>query len=306
VLLDLTTRQGEQNMQDLQFMKNYKNNDTLRNSFFELAASTFGIHFENWYQQGCWGEGYIPFSFADGDRIVANASVNILELVIHGEKKKAIQIGTVMTHPDYRKKGLSTHLMNKILEEYENKYDLMYLFANESVLDFYPKFGFKPLEEHLFSMDFHSTAPLKSANLRKLDVTDAEDVRLIQHFASQRLPVSKRFATDHTPGIFMFYCLNVFNNDIYYLENEKVIVIYQKENKNIDLFDVVSLNEINMKDILNKIADSDTEQITFHFTPDENKDIDLESTMTNEGLFVKTQGDGLYPVRVKHPVTSIA
>ena len=294
-------------MQDLQFMKNYKNNDTLRNSFFELAASTFDIHFENWYQQGCWGEGYIPFSFADGNRIVANASVNILELVIHGEKKKAVQIGTVMTHPDYRKKGLSTRLMNKILEEYENKYDVMYLFANESVLDFYPKFGFKAVEEHLFSMDFHFKAnPVESANLRKLDVTDAEDLHLIQQFASQRLPVSKRFATDRTPGIFMFYCLNVFNNDIYYLENEKVFVIYQKANNNINLFDVVSLDEINMKDILNKIADADTEKVTFHFTPDENKDIDLKSTLTNEGLFVKTRGDQIYPVHVKHPVTSIA
>lgn len=294
-------------MQNLRFTKNYKNNDTLRNSFFELAASTFDIHFENWYQHGCWGDGYVPFSFVDGDQIVANASVNILELVIHGEKKKAIQIGTVMTHPDYRGKGLSASLMNKILEEYENKYDLMYLFANKSVLDFYPKFGFKAVEEHLFSMDFHCSAnPLESANLRKLDVTDAEDLHLIQQFASQRLPVSKRFSTDHTSGIFMFYCLNVFNNDIYYLENEKVVVIYQKENSSIDLFDVVSLNEINMRDIVNKIADADTEKVTFHFTPDENKDMELKSTLTDEGLFVRTPGDHIYPVRVKHPVTSIA
>lgn len=294
-------------MQELIFTKNYKNNDTLRNSFFELAASTFDIHFENWYQHGCWGEGYNPFSFVDGDRIVANASVNILELIIQGEKKKAIQIGTVMTHPDYRGKGLSASLMNKILEEYENKYDLMYLFANESVLDFYPKFGFKAVEEHLFSMDFHYKAnPVEPANLRKLNVTDAEDLKLIQQFASQRLPVSKRFATDRTPGIFMFYCLNVFSDDIYYLENENVIVIYQKENSNIDLFDVVSLNEINMRDILNTIADADTEKVTFHFTPDEDKDMDLKSTMTDEGLFVKTHGDILYPVNVKHPITSIA
>lgn len=294
-------------MQNLIFTQNYKNNDTLRNSFFELAANTFDIHFENWYQHGCWGEGYLPFSFADGDQIVANASVNILELVIHGEKKKAIQIGTVMTHPDYRGKGLSARLMNKILEEYENKYDLMYLFANESVLDFYPKFGFKAVEEHLFSMDFHSTVnPLESANLRKLNVTDAEDLHLIQQFASQRLPVSKRFATDHTPGIFMFYCLNVFSDDIYYLETENVIVIYQKENKNIDLFDVVSLNEINMRDILSKIADADTEKFTFHFTPDEHKDMALKSSINYDGLFVKNHSDHLYPVHVKHPITSMA
>lgn len=137
-------------MQELIFMKNYKNNEVLRKSFFELAVNTFEINFEDWYQQGYWGERYIPYSYVDGDQVIANVSVNILELIIHGEKKKAIQIGTVMTHPDYRGKGLSTRLMNKVLAEYENKYDYMYLFANESVLDFYPKFGFKPVEEHLF------------------------------------------------------------------------------------------------------------------------------------------------------------
>ncbi|MGE6666933.1 GNAT family N-acetyltransferase [Paenibacillus xylanexedens] len=216
-------------MQELIFMKNYKNNEVLRKSFFELAVNTFEINFEDWYRQGYWGERYIPYSYVDGDQVIANVSVNILELIIHGEKKKAIQIGTVMTHPDYRGKGLSTRLMNKVLEEYENKYDYMYLFANESVLDFYPKFGFKPVEEHLFSMNYTAKKSPEPANIRKLNVTNAEDLRLIQKLASERLPVSRHFATQHAQGILMFYCLNVFSDDIYYLENENIIVIYQKE-----------------------------------------------------------------------------
>ncbi|MFX3650622.1 MAG: GNAT family N-acetyltransferase [Paenibacillus sp.] len=293
-------------MQELIFMKNYKNNEVLRKSFFELAVNTFEINFEDWYQQGYWGERYIPYSYVDGDQVIANVSVNILELIIHGEKKKAIQIGTVMTHPDYRGKGLSTRLMNKVLEEYENKYDYMYLFANESVLDFYPKFGFKPVEEHLFSINYTAKKSPEPANIRKLNVTNAEDLRLIQKLASERLPVSQHFATHHAQGIFMFYCLNVFSDDIYYLENENVIVIYQKENNHIELFDVVSLNEMNMNDILDEIADDDTEKITFHFTPDATEHIVLKSTITNEGLFVRTHDEHLYPVHVKHPITSIA
>ncbi|PQZ99031.1 MULTISPECIES: GNAT family N-acetyltransferase [unclassified Paenibacillus] len=292
-------------MQEI-FMKNYKNNEVLRKSFFELAVNTFEINFEDWYQQGYWGERYIPYSYVDGDQVIANVSVNILELIIHGEKKKAIQIGTVMTHPDYRGKGLSTRLMIKVLEEYENKYDYMYLFANESVLDFYPKFGFKPVEEHLFSMNYTAIKSPEPANIRKLNVNNADDIRLIQKLASERLPVSQHFATYHAQGILMFYCLNVFSDDIYYLENENVIVIYQKEDNHIELYDVVSLNELNMKDILDKIADEDTEKITFHFTPDVTDHIVLKSTITNEGLFVRTHGEHLYPVYVKHPITSIA
>ncbi|WP_338707763.1 GNAT family N-acetyltransferase [Paenibacillus amylolyticus] len=292
-------------MQELIFMKNYKNNEVLRKSFFELAVNTFEINFEDWYQQGYWGERYIPYSYVDGDQVIANVSVNILELIIHGEKKKAIQIGTVMTHPDYRGKGLSTRLMNKVLEEYENKYDYMYLFANESVLDFYPKFGFEPVEEHLFSMNYTVKKSPEPANIRKLNVTNADDLRLIQKLASERLPVSHHFATHYAQGILMFYCLNVFSDDIYYLENENVIVIYQKEDNHIELFDVVSLNEMNMKYILDKIADEGTEKITFHFTPDDHG-LDLKSSITNEGLFVRTHGEHLYPLHVKHPITSIA
>jgi len=285
-------------------MKDYKNNEVLRTSFFELATNTFGLSFENWYQQGCWSERYIPFSFVEGDRVIANVSVNILELIINGEKKKAIQIGTVMTHPEYRRRGLSASLMNKVLEEYENKYDFMYLFANDTVLDFYPKFGFKAVEEQLFSMNF-TPSPFEQTGIRKLNVSQADDLRLICKFASERLPVSQRFATDYTQGILMYYCLNVFSDDIYYLKDENAIAIYEKENNHMEIFDIISTKEVKIQDILTKIAGRDTEKITFHFTPDYNG-IDIESNISHGGLFVKTNGENLYPVHVKHPITSIA
>lgn len=54
-------------MQKFIFTKDYKNNEALRKSFFDLAADTFGLSFENWYQKGFWSERYIPFSFVEGD-----------------------------------------------------------------------------------------------------------------------------------------------------------------------------------------------------------------------------------------------
>ncbi|MDN4604966.1 GNAT family N-acetyltransferase [Paenibacillus sp. F6_3S_P_1C] len=291
-------------MQELIFTKDYKNNETLRTSFFELATNTFGLSFKQWYQKGFWSERYIPFSFVEGDKVIANVSVNILELIINGEKKKAIQIGTVMTPPEYQRRGLSASLMDKVLEEYENKVDIMYLFANDTVLDFYPKFGFKSVEEHLFSMDF-TPSQLEHTDIRKLDVSQEDDLRLIYKFASERLPVSQHFGTDYTHGIVMYYCLNVFSDDIYYLENENAIAIYKKESNHMDLFDMISLKEINIQDILTKIAGKDTEKITFHFTPDY-KGVDIKSNISYDGLFVRTNGENLYPVHVKHPITSIA
>ncbi len=127
-------------MTTLTFHKAYRNDEALRKSFNDLATLVFGINFEEWHQ------------YVDGRKLIANVSVNVLDFVVNGEEKRAIQIGTVMTHPEYRNRGLSKRLMHKVLEAYENRYDFMYLFANQNVLDFYPKFGFKAVSDYPFSM----------------------------------------------------------------------------------------------------------------------------------------------------------
>ena len=77
-------------MKELKYLKDYKHDEGLRKSFIELAAKVFGINFEEWYQKGFWNNHYIPFSYMDGDKVVANVSVNVLNLVINGEKKRCI------------------------------------------------------------------------------------------------------------------------------------------------------------------------------------------------------------------------
>ncbi|MBV7504031.1 GNAT family N-acetyltransferase [Bacillus sp. sid0103] len=104
-------------MKALSFIKNYQDNKGLRGSFNQLALNTFGIEFENWYQNGYWTEKYMPYSFVDHNQVVANVSVNLLNLVINAEEKQAIQIGTVMTHPNYRNKGLSRRLIEMVLDD---------------------------------------------------------------------------------------------------------------------------------------------------------------------------------------------
>jgi predicted acetyltransferase len=110
--------------------------------------------------------------------VVANVSVNLLEFIINGEKKSAIQIVTVMTYSNYRNRGLSASLMNKVLEEYENKSDFIYLFANQNVLEFYPKFGFKSVNEYQFSLEY---SPNQSdlIGIRKLDGKNIDDLNFI-------------------------------------------------------------------------------------------------------------------------------
>lgn len=292
-------------MENLTFVKGYQDDTVLRKSFNELAESVFGIQFEEWYQKGYWTEKYKPYSFLDGKKIVANVSVNRIELLINTEKITALQIGTVMTHPDFRGRGLSRKLIEKVLEDYENKYDMMYLFANQTVLDFYPKFGFKIVNEHLFSMSIQKDS--ENVNrIRKLDGNNVDDLDFIYRCASNRVPVSNRFAASNTQELLMFYCQYVFSKDIYYIESDEVIAIYQTIGNEVHLYDLISVREINIESIVQKIAGPETEKIIFHFTPESGSTLQMDIFKSSNTLFVRSGREVVLPEYFKHPITSQA
>lgn len=119
----------------------------IREGLNQLAGQTFGIRLED------WGEDYRPYILFDGERPAANVSVNRMDFRLHGQVRRYIQLGTIMTHPDYRGRGLSRWLVERVLREWGGRCDALYLFANDSVLDFYPRFGFRKEEEVRFSRE---------------------------------------------------------------------------------------------------------------------------------------------------------
>lgn len=62
-----------------------------------------------------------------------------------------------MTAEPYRKQGLIREIMQEIDKDYGEKADGFYLFANDSVLDFYPKFGYRKAKEYQYSKAVSST-----------------------------------------------------------------------------------------------------------------------------------------------------
>jgi hypothetical protein len=85
---------------ELKLIHNYKDIAEYRQSFNQLAKSTFGIDFEKWYKNGFWDDRYICYSYRDEDKVVANVSINKMDVILEGERKRVLQIGTVMTHPE--------------------------------------------------------------------------------------------------------------------------------------------------------------------------------------------------------------
>ncbi|WJH35851.1 GNAT family N-acetyltransferase [Paenibacillus sp. CC-CFT747] len=145
-------------MKSRKLIKGYMDKKDARAALNELAGRVFGLSFEEWYQAGGWDGRYVPYSFLEGHRLAANVSVSRLELVMNGKRHKAVQIGTVMTAPECRGQGLAAALMREVLADYETECDVFYLFANRNVLEFYPRFGFRPIGQRQFRLPADRTA----------------------------------------------------------------------------------------------------------------------------------------------------
>ena len=290
----------------LVFTKDYRDDVVLRKSLSRLAETIFGIQFEEWHSKGYWTNKYIPYSFCDGKKVIANVSVNKIQLVINGIQKDALQIGTVMTHQDYRGRGLSRLLMEHVLEEFDRKYDVMYLFANDLVLDYYPQFGFKEAVESIFSVSYSGNAK-GAMNIQKLDMDREEDRAFLYDFAKERVPVSSVFASTGTAELLMFYCLNVFRDMVCYLKDEGCIVIYSEEKDELHLYDLVSKTEVDLTAVLTKLTGSNKRNVIFHFTPQfDGFPYSIRPFKGSETLFIRFGRKFDLPAQFKHPVTSQA
>lgn len=284
---------------------NYKDDAKLRNSFNSLTEKTYGFNFEQWYEDGYWGGKYIPYSLLDGDKVVSNVSVSIIDFLILGEQKRYIQIGTVMTDEDYRGQGLSRGLMELVLKEWEDKCDLIYLFANDSVLDFYPKFGFEVCDEYQYSIN--KTKEDKSEKIRKMSIDNDSDRETIYNIACNTIPFSKVSMKNNT-SLIMLDCTCFMKDNIYYLEDYDTVVICEFNEDILYLQEVLSRKEVKLENIINAMMNEKTKKVVLGFTP---KDISsYEKTLVNEEdttLFIKIGKDNPFKTEeLMFPVLSHA
>lgn len=256
-------------VEQFKFLKNCMNNDIFRKSFSELAISTFGINFDEWYREGYLGENYINYSFLSEEKVVANVSVNKFNIIYDGKVKNAIQLGTVMTHENYRNKSLIRKLMNIIFKEYE-ECELIYLFANKNVLDFYPKFGFKRVIEGKYEMNPKqlSEQQLNNNAIIKLDIKKDEHIGILKRLQEDRFPVSQKLGIIKDKYLLDLYCNCEYREDLYYITEEDVIVIFRREEDIVKIYDILSKDKFNLDNIISKVIRKDDKKIQFSFIPE--------------------------------------
>jgi GNAT superfamily N-acetyltransferase len=244
------------------FIKDIKENEQVRKSFNLLAQKTFGLDFEPWNQNGYWGVDYIPYVLLDGDVVVSNVSVNIINTRWRNQAKRYIQLGTVMTDEKYRSKSLSRWLMEKVLKDWKDKSDAVYLFANDSVLDFYPKFGFEKALEY----QCQKTVKKKDGTVEKLDMSLARDRLLLLDAYKFSNPFST-LQMESNNGLLMFYCSQFMRENLYYINQYKAVVIAEYDNDKLVCYDIFCQSNCDMDDILCTMADQNTKKAILGFIP---------------------------------------
>lgn len=248
------------------FINDYKDNDLHRKSYNKLTQKTYEFDFEHWYQSGYWGSSYIPYSLLYGEDIIANVSISISDCIILGVNKRYIQIGTVMTDTAYRNRGLVRYLMEKVIEEWKNKCDMLYLFANDSVLNFYPKFGFTTLIEYQYSKAITNDNEFIVAE--RLDMSLEDNRELVVDKINNSIPISKLSMLNNV-GLVMFYCTSFMKDNVYYLKGQDAIVIAEFNGNTFYLQDIFSPSEVDVDNIIVALTNNEVKKVVLGFTPND-------------------------------------
>lgn len=157
------------------------------NSIFPGArAKTWAL----WRDRGSWTNDYEVFAILDGGSVVSTIGRSRMNLVIDGKDRVGYQLGAVATLEPYRGRGLARQLMKWVIDDLDAVDQPVILFANNSVLDFYPRFGFRRIPQRRSL----ATVALQPADVQApcCNLSDASDRSRLATLCFRALPTQGR------------------------------------------------------------------------------------------------------------------
>jgi GNAT superfamily N-acetyltransferase len=284
-------------------IEDYRDDEKYREMFFVFVNMVFPkADFRTWYEYGFWSDRYIPFSLVADGKIISNVSISKMDLLIDGVRKKGIQFGTVGTIPEFRNKGLARRLMEYALDKFNADFDVFFLYANKSVLDFYPKFGFRRYKESVYEADLsEGFAP---GNPRRLDINDAEDRTIIYKLLKRRRIQTGLFGAENYEFITFWHMLNIFPEDIFYLNDPELLLIMTSEKSTLNIWEVVFTAKPDWQTIIPELLiRQNLSKIRYHFPPDQSH-FHYDRILEEDTLLFIRSGIMLKGNRFRFPVTA--
>lgn len=264
---------------DYRFIKAYQADNTYRKSFNELSQSVFELSFEDWYQNGYWTGKYIPYSFLHNDKVVANVSVSPMKFMHNGKIRNYIQLGTVMTDGAYRNQGLIRRLMEEVDSDFGKTADGFFLFANETVLDFYPKFGYKKMAEHRF---YKYPNNLSEMTAMKIPMKSKEDYKLLESAVINSCAQSSLWMLENMELV-MFYATQFMSENVYEVKTQNAYVIAELDEGDLFIDQIFAPDKVNVDEVIASFG-KDVKKVTLGFTPLDEDGFSWEESMDEDTI----------------------
>ena len=239
----------------------YRDDQALRDSFNRLAEQTFGLNFEGWYQNGFWKENYDPHSVVIDGEVVSNVSVNRTDLMIGGKKYQILQLGTVMTAEAHRGKGYGRAIMEYIEGEYADA-DGIYLFANDTVVDYYPRFGFRPAVEYAYRKAICQSGACVAEQV----IMDNADSWAKLAEAMGKSEFREGCPMVGNPGLIFFYVSLFLQEAVYYIPHLDAWVIAEPEEGCLTIHNIFAGEQVTIDDVVAAFG-GEVKEITLGFAP---------------------------------------
>ena len=204
------------------------------------------------------------FALVEGDQIISSASLYRMALLLRGQPVQGFQLGSVGTLPEHRGRGLQRAVMPRLLEQTRAD-DLVFLFANHLVLDFYPRFGFERVREHLFRVDC-AISP-QGSPLRALDIASADDRSLVLGLAKRAQPVTTLFGARDYGTVVLWYWSNLYPKGLRYSAELDVIFVVDQSGELLRIYDVLATGELDLAAQLPRLIHAPITAVELGFTP---------------------------------------
>lgn len=240
----------------MELIKGYMNDSHQRHQLNVLTQKTFGFDFESWVTGGYFEGDYIPYSLIENEEMVSNASVNLMNFMQNGTEKHYIQIGTVMTAEEHRKKGYAKKLIERILSDYQEQCDGIYLFGNLSAVGFYQKLGFQQAMQYQYSLNADQYNPKEvskwgsPSSFQKLCANDPAHKNRYMN-AVRHSAVNCALEQTNKFGLQMFYTANLEN--VYYNRALDCYAVYEINDGTLSLQSVISTRPIGLQNVLTSL-----------------------------------------------------
>lgn len=268
---------------DLEQVEHYRDDSHLRGELNALTEQTYGFDFEAWYVAGFWEDNYQPCSLVRQGRMLANVSVSPLAFIHEGQYLHCAQIGTAMTRPEARGRGYSRHLMECLVQRWATPCDLLFLFANGTVLDFYPKFGFRRVveREHYLEWSGQSCA----SSFHPVDLDDGGQLQRFMAAVADCCPQARLSLMPNVP-LTMFYCDGPYREALFYSPRHEAYVVVEQEGERMVLVDVFCARVVDLHQLLPELVRPGTREVVLGFTPLRDEAFATRVVDNDDALFV--------------------